>query len=155
MNDTTWFVDCNDVYIGMSISPTNVIAYLKHAGTDAKSRILQIAKGYTYAITAISKYMPAGGRNVVRFNSDDSINMVDKLGHSSYYPSLASFGQPKVTYSGKIVRFNYTGGTKPGSVRVVKVSTDNGTTLYGKDLEKGEDRSYLRNRISGGIEVIA
>ena len=155
MGESFWYVDVNNVYVKLTVSPVAAVVALRNRYAGPTNAVVELLRLYSSSyLTEVCNYMPANTRNLVRFNTDGSINMIDK-GSSSYHPTWVSFGKPKVNYAGKIVRFSYSGGTKPNSVRVVKVSTDNGNTLYGKDLEKGEDRSYLYSRVSGNIEVIA
>jgi hypothetical protein len=59
---------------------------------------------------------------------------------------------------GRVVRFYYAGGTEPG-FRVVKVEqvrvTAAGLLITGKDVVKGEYRSFNAPKIRGDIGLVA
>jgi len=55
---------------------------------------------------------------------------------------------------GKIIRFEYNGGTRYGEPRIVKVTKVAVDRIHGKDLVKDEDRNYLITKIRRFPEVI-
>ena len=71
---------------------------------------------------------------------------------------LKALTELRSEYVGKVVLFNYNGGSKPGERRVVKVEDVYTNHFVGKDVSNDEFRSYLVEKIPGGwsgIEILA
>jgi hypothetical protein len=53
----------------------------------------------------------------------------------------------------RVVTFNYQGGSINGR-RIVRVESVNNSRIFGEDVEKGEPRSFLLNKIKGEVTAV-
>ena len=151
--NTNWYTDASGVYVQLTgVSAETAVSYLHKNYVSNGREVVSLVKAYPHFVSQLSSYMPSPARNIVKFNYDGSVNYTDAVGKGYYSANKGSFGKVPPVYSGKIIKFYYSGGSKSGN-RIVKVISEDSTGIYGTDLEKGEIRNYLRSKM-GTVQLV-
>lgn len=136
------------VAVSCSTALNNIAQYLvNHSGFT----VVADEGGYQFQNTVRLSYKPTAWAWYVE--------VLNSSGNSVYNGSLIGFATrvPSTNwndYVGKVVKFNYDGGTDYGGERLVKVSRYDGAYLVCVDLEKEKPRNYSVSKVSK-IKVVA
>lgn len=151
-----------------SLSPTIFVRMDERDCTN----VVRLLKNHGPTINGLNALIRSYRGSIVNSNDVESDNICvyfTSLNNASLYTSgkllfrgtlqqLNSYVNNDNELNGKVVKFRYRSGSKPGGVRVVKVEKYDGYYLEGTDAAKGEYRKYTVGQIVGGksaIEVLA
>lgn len=134
----------------------NVCGILRAAGPtiNGVNYLIRYHNASLIALTDVS------ADEVIDFSSMSNVTLY-KGSRNVYRGTLSQFDDylnDNNNLSGKVVKFRYRSGSKPGAVRVVKVEKFDGYYLEGTDASKGEYRKYTVGQMVGGksgIEILA